>query len=243
MMYDALLMSSAWAVYFRETRRPVYSAALLLPFFVTYHAGTLVLRTTYVNGADALIMRILSALSVHSVFASALVLVACFVVWQLRTRASWKVDPNRLLFLFGESMLFAGLLFVAFGWISTHLAAAESRAGMGGPIARLVLYCGAGIYEELLFRGFLLGFLMILLSRAMHLSKVPASVYAALLAALLFSLFHYIGPAGDTFTTAGFIQRFLGGLYFSVLFVTRGFGVTAASHAFYDILVGIIAAG
>lgn len=229
--------------YLTETRRPAYSAALLLPFFIIYHAGTLVLRTTYINGADALIIRILGALSVHSVFASALVLLACFVVWQLRTRASWKVDCGKLLVMFGESLFFAVLMFVAFGLISVHLSSIHGRAGFGGGLAGLVLYCGAGIYEELVFRGFLLGALLLLFTRVAKMKKVPAAALAALLAALLFSLFHYVGSAGDRFTLAGFVQRALGGLYFSILFVTRGFGITAASHALYDVIVGITGAG
>ena len=42
--------------YLKETRRPVYSAALILPFFLIYHAGTFFFRSTYINGADALII-------------------------------------------------------------------------------------------------------------------------------------------------------------------------------------------
>jgi membrane protease YdiL (CAAX protease family) len=243
MRYDAQPVTSILRNYVKETRRPVYSAVLLLPFFVVYHAGSIVLKTTYINGADALIMRILSTFSVHSVFASALVLLACFVVWQLRTRASWKVDSRKLLLMLGESLFFAALLFVAFGWISTHLSAVDGTSGLGGGMTRLVLYCGAGIYEELVFRGFLLGMLLLLFTRLLKMTTVTASICATLLAALLFSLFHYLGAAGDHFTLASFVQRTLGGLYFSVLFVTRGFGVTAASHALYDILVGLIATG
>ncbi len=235
-------MASSWfRNYLKETRRPVYSAALVLPFFVIYHAGTILLRTTYVNGADALIVRVLSALSVHSVFASALVLVACFVVWQLRTRASWKVDSHKLLFMYGESLLFAVLLFAVFGWLSIHLSAAAAGSRTGSSLTNLVLYCGAGIYEELVFRGFLLGALLLAFTRFIKLAAVPAAVCAALLAAFLFSLFHYVGAAGDRFALASFAQRMLGGLYFSVLFVTRGFGVTAASHALYDMIVGLSA--
>ncbi|HYK89170.1 MAG TPA: CPBP family glutamic-type intramembrane protease [Acidobacteriota bacterium] len=230
-------MAASFRNYLNETRRPAYTAALLLPFFILYHTGTIILRTTYINGADALIIRLLSALSVHSVFASALVLLACFVVWQFRTRASWKVEPSKLLVMFLESLFFAILLFTAFGWISVHLSTVQGRAG--GGFARLVLYCGAGIYEELVFRGFLLGALLLTFSKALGMKTVPASICAALLAALLFSLFHYIGRTGDHFTLAGFIQRALGGLYFSILFVTRGFGITAASHALYDIVVGL----
>ncbi len=232
-------MASALRTYLKETRRPVYSAALVLPFFVIYHAGTILLRTTYINGADALIIRILSALSVRSAFTSALVLVACFVVWQLRTRASWKVDSRKLLLMFLESLFFAVLLFIVFGWLSVHLNASRVGNASVTGIRRLVLYCGAGIYEELLFRGFLLGALLFLFTRFTAMRAVTASVCAALLAALLFASFHYIGTGADRFTMIGFVQRTLGGLYFSILFVTRGFGVTAASHALYDVLVGL----
>ena len=236
-------MTSRLRSYLRETQRAVYSAALLLPFFIIYHAGTIVLRTTYINGADALIIRILSVLSVHSIFASALVLLGCFVVWQLRTRASWKVDFRKLTVMFAESLFFAVLLYIAFGWLTAHLSVVQGRIAPSGPLTRLVLYCGAGIYEELVFRGFLLGALLFLFSRFTGTKTVAAPVYATLLAALLFSTFHYLGAAGDRFTIASFVQRTVGGLYFSVLFVTRGFGVTAASHALYDILVGLISAG
>jgi membrane protease YdiL (CAAX protease family) len=223
--------------YLKETRRPVYSAALILPFLCIYHAGTFVLRTTYINGADALIIRILSLFSVHSMLGSALVLVTCFTVWQLRTRASWKIKPGMLLLYFLESMCFALILLFAFGWLNTHVSLALNETHRG--ISDLVLYCGAGIYEELVFRGFLLGFLIAVFHPVFAQQKA-ATTAAAILGALLFSIFHYIGPSGNAFTLGSFIQRILAGLYFSALFVTRGFGVTAASHAIYDIFVGII---
>jgi len=224
--------------YLKETRRPVYSAALILPFLCIYHVGTLVLNTTYINGADALIIRILSSLSVHSMFGSVLVLAACFAVWQLRTRASWKINSGMLLISFLESVCFALLLLFAFGWLATHLSLAMAAKRHG--VADLVLYCGAGIYEELVFRGFLLGILVAVFTRIFPGRKVAAVTAAIVLGALLFSAFHYIGSSGDVFSAASFAQRAIGGLYFSVLFVTRGFGVTAASHAIYDIFVGIL---
>jgi membrane protease YdiL (CAAX protease family) len=224
--------------YLKETRRPVYSAALILPFLLLYHAGTFILHTTYINGADALIIRILSSLSVHSMFGSVLVLAACFAVWQLRTRASWKIKSGMLLVYFLESVCFAFILLFAFGWLHTHFSFAIGAKRNG--IANLVLYCGAGIYEELVFRGFLLGFLAMLFRRIFPNEKAITSIFAAIAGALLFSLFHYIGPTGDIFTFGSFFQRMVGGLYFSILFLTRGFGVTAASHAIYDILVGVI---
>ena len=226
--------------YLNQTRRPIYSAALVLPFFVIYHTGTILFRTTYINGADALIIRLLSALTVHSMFASALVLLACFVVWQLRTRASWDIDSRKLAALFGESLFFALLLFLIFAYLPVMFSLAAGGARTPGAIERLVLYCGAGIYEELLFRGFLLGLLMLISTRILDMKPTRAAVCSALAAALLFALFHYVGPAADRFSWSSFLQRTGGGLYFSALFVTRGFGVTAAAHAFYDMLVGLL---
>jgi hypothetical protein len=235
-------MASSARSYLSETRRPVYSAALLLPFFAVYHLGTFLLGTTYVNGADALIVRLLSLLSVHSMFASALLLLLCFVLWQIKSRSSWKIEPRKVVGLFFESCFFAALLFFITGWLSVHLSRPSSRPGPTGAIEKLVLYCGAGIYEELVFRGFLLGLLLLFLMGPLRMKRVPAAFTAAILAALIFSTFHYVGPAADSFSIASFLQRTLGGLYFSALFVTRGFGVTAASHALYDILVGLILA-
>jgi membrane protease YdiL (CAAX protease family) len=225
--------------YWKETRRPIYSAALVLPFFLIYHVGTLFSRSTYINGADALIIRILSLLSVHSMFASALVLLSCFVIWQLRTRASWDISSRTLLVLFGESLFFAALMFSIFAYLPVLLSLAASRGATPGALEKLVLYCGAGIYEELVFRGFLLGLLMLAATKLLHMDRSSAAIGSSLAAALLFALFHYIGPAGDPFSWGSFFQRTWGGLYFSVLFVTRGFGVTAAAHAFYDMLVSL----
>src|SRR5262245_11967701 len=240
------MKSSIVGRYWKETKRPIYSAALVLPFFLIYHSGTFLLKTTYINGADALIIRILSAFSVQSMFASALLLLVCFLIWQLRSRGPWQIDLLKLLLMFGESLLFAGVLFFFSGWLSVYLnravyldrdaptAPAYSRLGL------LVLYCGAGVYEELIFRAFLLGVFSLIFSRVLHMKPVPASAWAMTTASVLFSLFHYIGPAGDPFSTSSFLQRTFGGLYFSALFLLRGFGVTAACHALYDIFVGLL---
>jgi membrane protease YdiL (CAAX protease family) len=223
--------------YIQETRRPIYSAALVLPFFLIYHLGTLLFETTYINGADALIIQILRLFSVNTMFASALVLLTCFVIWQLRSKASWEIDTTKLLILFGESLLYAMILFYLLGWLALPLNASAGGRGLLRGIEQLVLYCGAGVYEELVFRGFLLGSLILVLQRGFSLKQKSAAIWAMVISSLLFSIFHYIGPSGDSFSIGSFLQRALGGLYFAVIFVTRGFGLAAAAHAIYDMLV------
>jgi hypothetical protein len=92
------------------------------------------------------------------------------------------------------------------------------------------------LYEELLFRVVLVA----LLSRAMQLMGfgVKASgAVAILVGALVFSAFHYVGPFGDRYRLDSFVFRALAGVAFSALYLTRGFGITAWTHALYDVAV------
>jgi hypothetical protein len=61
-----------------------------------------------------------------------------------------------------------------------------------------------------------------------------AGVVAAVGGALIFSAFHYIGPYGDSLQLQSFVFRALSGLAFSALYLLRGFGITAWTHALYD---------
>ena len=48
---------------------------------------------------------------------------------------------------------------------------------------------------------------------------------------------HYIGTLGDAFTLSSFTFRFLFGLALNVVFLVRGFGVAAWTHALYDVMI------
>ena len=69
------------------------------------------------------------------------------------------------------------------------------------------------------------------------IGRVPAGFMAAIAGALLFSAFHYIGPLGEPLKLESFVFRTLAGLAFSGLYLTRGFGITAWTHALYDVAV------
>lgn len=101
---------------------------------------------------------------------------------------------------------------------------------------RLALSIGAGIYEELLFRVILVGGLYAILKAVLGF-KGAAYILAAVIGALLFSAVHYIGPLGDDFSGASFLFRFLFGLALNVIYLVRGFGVAAWTHALYDVMI------
>ena len=109
-------------------------------------------------------------------------------------------------------------------------------------LASIVTGIGAGIYEELVFRLILICFLMLLFQDVLGLSRKSSIVLSVLVSAGLFSAHHHIVfvngqlalSAAFSWTEFGF--RTIAGVYFAVLFAIRGFGITAGTHAFYDII-------
>jgi len=113
-------------------------------------------------------------------------------------------------------------------------------------VADIVTGIGAGIYEELVFRLILICVLMVIFQDVLKFNKVNSVVLAVLVSAALFSAHHHIifldGKFGQAaaFRWPEFIFRTIAGVYFAVLFAIRGFGVTAGTHAFYDIIATVI---
>jgi hypothetical protein len=77
------------------------------------------------------------------------------------------------------------------------------------------------------------------LLRVVRLPKPAAGVVAAAAAAAAFAAAHHIGPYGEPVRADYFLFRAVAGLYFTLLFVMRGFGIAVGAHAGYDVLVGV----
>src|ERR1051325_4348301 len=97
-----------------------------------------------------------------------------------------------------------------------------------------MLSLGAGLYEELFFRVLLVTALAAAGRIVLGLGARGAGIFATLVGAFVFSAFHYIGPYGDAFKLQSFVFRMLSGVAFSGLYLLRGFGITAWTHALYD---------
>jgi len=113
-------------------------------------------------------------------------------------------------------------------------------------LANVVTGIGAGIYEELVFRLILICFLMLLFQDLLRFTHKNSIMLSVLISAALFSAHHHVvfldGQLGRTavFNWTEFGFRTIAGIYFAVLFAIRGFGITAGTHAFYDIIATII---
>jgi hypothetical protein len=82
-----------------------------------------------------------------------------------------------------------------------------------------------------------------LAARLFRWKPVPAGVFASVLGAIVFAAFHYIGPYGDPLRLDTFTFRAIAGLLFSGLYLLRGFGIAAWSHALYDVFLTVAGIG
>lgn len=228
--------------YFASSRSHRYSLLFALPLLVTYELLEAVAPVRSAggvvrNGADVVLTGLFTlALGARGplAFMAVVIGVSLWLIW--RDRQGGPLRPRYFVLMFAESALLALVFGVVVGTVTARLLGLSAPATAPTALAKLTLSIGAGLYEELLFRVILVA----LISNAMRLvgfSRLTAGVIATVLGALVFSAFHYIGSLGDTFTTPSFVFRAVAGVAFSALYLTRGFGITAWTHALYDIAV------
>jgi hypothetical protein len=177
-------------------------------------------------------------------FMAAVVGISLWLVWR-----DLRANGGRLAaWIFGGMVVESILLSLVFGLVVGSLtirilgplgalaAGVVDMETMSWP-ARLMLSIGAGLYEELLFRVVIVSAIANGARLIFGWARGGAGVIATILGALIFSAFHYLGPYGDDFALQSFTFRAIAGVMFSALYLTRGFGITAWTHALYDVLV------
>jgi hypothetical protein len=146
--------------------------------------------------------------------------------------------------MFAESIVLAIVFGMVVGALTAQLLGGMQRLAIAQPTlgipATLMVSLGAGLYEELLFRVILVGGLLWGGRKLLGWGPVASGMFATVTGALIFSAFHYVGAYGDPFTVQSFTFRTLAGLAFSGMYVVRGFGITAWTHALYDVFLLVV---
>lgn len=225
--------------YWSLSRTPLTSLVFTLPLVLAYEGGVLWLgRGSPRNGADVWLRQFLDLIGFGSYFLLPVLTLLGLLAWHHIEHDRWRFSPAVLAGMALESFVWACML-VGIARLQHRLWPLGIVDGVSGIFARFVGYCGAGLYEEVLFRLILLPIVIWLLERA-GLSTAAAAWWSVILTSLLFSAAHYVGPLGDTFELYSFTFRTLAGIFFATLFVIRGFGIAAGAHAAYDMLVGLL---
>lgn len=235
--------------YWADTRAPRYALLFAAPLLLLYEALGFALAGSAAggirNGADVLLKSAFLVLGGHTglaLFGVLLVGTAAWLVWRDWRRAR-ELRPKLFAAMLAESVVYALL----FGGVTSRLTAALLQplaiGGTGFDLpTQLMVSLGAGLYEELLFRVLLVGALFALLTRRAAWPTWLAGTVATLVGALVFSAFHYVGPYGDPFELGSFTFRAVAGVLFSGLYLARGFGIAAWTHALYDVFLTLVLA-
>ncbi len=226
-----------------------YSLIVVLPLLLLYEALASVLshdpRGDVRNGADVILKGLFVAIAGSRGPAIFMALVIALSLWLIRKDLRENGGGLRLRVFAGmaaESVAYALAFGVVVGMITARLLGVLATLAIApapalAPSRQLMISLGAGLYEELLFRVVLVSALAYVARSLLRWSKRVAGFAAVLLGAAIFSGFHYIGAFGDPLTIESFTYRMIGGLFFSALFLLRGFGVTAWTHALYDVFL------
>lgn len=230
--------------YFSNTNTLLYSFLFSLPLFLIYEGLIIISQPNADNlvriSVDVWMKTIFTSLGVNAVSFSLLLmlLIGIFIIYRERERLR-ELNFRYFPVLIIECTIYA----IVVALISSTLTSLLLNIASSDPVSglsymqKLALSLGAGLYEELFFRVILVSLFIFVFNKLFN-NKQWASVTAAVvLSALLFSAVHYTGSMGDFFTLNSFFYRFLFGLILNGLYVARGFGVAAWTHAIYDVLV------
>lgn len=247
-------MKAGLQSYWQASRASRYSLAFALPLLALYETLAVVVPRepgvagTVRNGADAILRNLFFTVAGAwgpLLFEVGLIGLGVWLVVRDMRAHGRGLDPRVFAAMLAESVLLA----LAFGTVVGAMTALVlgPLTSLAAPPAetldwatRLMLSLGAGLYEELLFRVVLVAALAYVGRRVFGWRPWIAGAFATVLGAFLFSAYHYIGPYGDRLAPQSFVFRMIAGLFFSALYLSRGFGITAWTHALYDVFLLVL---
>jgi membrane protease YdiL (CAAX protease family) len=219
--------------YFARSELPLTSLLFLLPFLLLYEA-----YDREVAGdirAFSWMQDFFEFFGATGRHLPALGVVGILLAWHIARGDRWHVAPRHLIGMLVESMLLAVPLILVGFVAARYLPMAAVTITVPG---WLQLSVGAGIYEELVFRLIAFTLLSLLFIDLLGMKRFWAYLLMVLTSSLAFSLYHYWG--NEPFVMRTFAFRTFAGVFFGAVFAFRGFGVSAGTHASYDILINLL---
>ena len=226
--------------YLLKSRTSFYSFLFTLPLFFLYEVNIVFLSWDDIlvvrNGADFLMRNILESFDIYGLYGLGLVYLLGLLVtyiFFIKDDQQQEVKVNFLFIMLAESMLWSVVLYFSLFKFMVLLMNPTGKT----ILQQVTLAIGAGIYEEFLFRVLLIAGLSGILGFVFMWDKTFKNIIAVVLSGGIFSAFHFMGEYGDFFSMELFLIRFFAGLILGVLYMYRGFGITAYTHSIYDLIV------
>ncbi len=226
--------------YLTVSKSPLYSFIFTLPLFLLYEVGIFLISSRDIdqlrNGADVLMRQVLESFGIYGMYGFGGTFLIGFLIAFIRQKKNLRtseIESRFLLIMFFESIVWATLLVIMMIKIPTFL----SLSNEDYLIQQVVLAIGAGIYEEFVFRVLLISGLAILFGLIFNWGELGKTFLSVIISSAIFSIFHFFGSYGDTFSFPLFFVRFFAGIFLAMIYIFRGFGITAYAHSIYDLFV------
>ena len=226
--------------YLTVSKSPLYSFIFTLPLFLLYEVGIFLISSRDIdqlrNGADVLMRQVLESFGIYGMYGFGGTFLIGFLIAFIRQKKNLRtseIESRFLLIMFFESIAWATLLVIMMIKIPTFL----SLSNEDHLIQQVVLAIGAGIYEEFVFRVLLISGLAIFFGLIFNWGEFGKSFLSVIISSAIFSIFHFFGSYGDTFSFPLFFVRFFAGIFLAMIYIFRGFGITAYAHSIYDLFV------
>lgn len=223
--------------YLAQSQTPLMALLFVLPILILHEIGVREFGTLsghmleYRIAAFALMTRFFQACGASGRYLPALAVVAILLTWHIARRDAWRFNLHLLPLMALESLAWATPLvgvYLLFSPASTHaLPAANGKLAAS-------LYLGAGVYEELVFRLAAFSVLSLLLTDIARQSTKWTTPLIVVISAVAFSCYHMLGSSHIPWQS--FVFTALRGIYYGIIFIERGFGLSVGTHTAYDLL-------
>jgi membrane protease YdiL (CAAX protease family) len=212
----------------------------VIPLFIIYELGIWLISSENLpvlrNSVDVLIRFTISKLGIIGIYSIAVVFLIGMIIAYMMNRKNFrrtKLKSSYFIMMTIESALWGLIISIVLSKVTVFLF----KEGSNIVFQQIVLAIGSGLFEEFLFRVILVGILSIIFGLFLKNKfwyKISISI---VIAAVIFSYFHFIGEFANDFELSIFLFRALAGIILGYLYVLRGFGIVAYAHSFYNLIV------
>jgi hypothetical protein len=222
--------------YWGRSQTPLSALLFILPLLVLHELGVQWYASVpgrvieYRIAAFTLLARFFHSFGASGRYLPAMAVVAILLSWHIARRDAWVFNISTLVGIAVESLAWAIPLLAVY-YLCSPNGLIYTSAGEWKLMASL--YLGAGVYEELIFRLMAFSALSFVLVDLGGASVARATPFIVLISAIAFSAYHMLGS--DRLPWQAFVFIGLRGVYYGIIFLERGFGVTVGSHTIYDL--------
>ncbi|MDF1808594.1 MAG: CPBP family glutamic-type intramembrane protease [Phycisphaerales bacterium] len=246
----------AYGGYFWLSSHPLHILVFLLPVIAFYEIGSVGL---FGDGgiakleAQDLLVRFFDLFGVLGLHLPAFALIVTLIAQHVLSKEPWKIVPIVPFAMIAESAFLTGPLIVMVIILNPQSSVMMQLTTQVNPVSTpeshtflegLYLSFGAGLYEEMLFRLVFITILHFLVTDVLGFKDKVGKTFAIIISAIAFAWLHdgvYLRGSGLNFRLASFYV--LAGVYFGILFLSRGLGIAVGAHLMYDILVFVVMPG